>query len=168
MTGHSAEAAKYLQTAKDMAAKWGPMAKDGDHYRLTFDKPNTWSQKYNLVWDKLLGLNIFPTEVAKSEIDYYQRMQNKYGLPLDNRSKYTKLDWTVWSATMADNDKDFRALISPLMAFVNESPSRAPLSDWFWTHDAKMVGFQARSVVGGVYIKMLSDPAMWKKWAKMK
>jgi hypothetical protein len=24
---------------------------------------------------------------------------------------------------------------------------------------------QARPVVGGVLIKMLADPAMWKKWA---
>ncbi|MEP6756071.1 MAG: DUF4965 domain-containing protein [Chthonomonadales bacterium] len=166
MAGHSSEAMTYLSLAKEMASKWVTMAKDGDHYRLTFDKPNTWSQKYNLVWDKLLGLNIFPAGIARTETAFYLKSQNKYGLPLDNRSKYTKLDWTVWTATMAESEADFKALVAPLMGFANESTSRVPLSDWFWTNDAKMTGFQARSVVGGVYIKMLADPAMWKKWAK--
>jgi hypothetical protein len=165
MVGRPEEAKSYRAVAQGMAAKWEQMAKDGDHYRLTFDKPGTWSQKYNLVWDKLLGLNLFPKSIARTEIDYYKKVQNTYGLPLDNRSKYTKLDWTVWSATMADSPADFQALVNPLMKFANESPSRVPLSDWFWTHDAKQVGFQARSVVGGVFIKMLADPAMWKKWA---
>jgi hypothetical protein len=49
--------------------------------------------------------------------------------------------------------------------FVNESPSRVPLTDWYGTVDGKQVGFHARSVVGGVYVKLLSDPALWKKWS---
>jgi hypothetical protein len=39
-----------------------------------------------------------------------------------------------------------------------------PLTDWYDTIDAKQKGFQARSVVGGVYIKMLTDPHVWSKW----
>jgi hypothetical protein len=39
-----------------------------------------------------------------------------------------------------------------------------PLTDWYDTKTGRMVGFQARSVVGGVYMKALVDPALAKKW----
>jgi hypothetical protein len=155
MSGKTEIAQKYSQAAKEMAQKWVTMADDGDHYRLTFDKSGTWSQKYNLVWDKLLGLNIFPKEVAQKEVAYYLTRQNPYGLPLDNRRTYTKADWIVWTATLADDEASFQKLIDPLHRFVSETPDRVPMSDWYETTNAKKVGFQARSVVGGYFIKML-------------
>jgi hypothetical protein len=165
MAGKAPEAAKYRNIATEMVPHWIQLANDGDHFRLAFDKPGTWSQKYNLVWDRLLGLNLFPPAVAAQEVAFYKTKQNKYGLPLDNRSQYTKLDWTVWTATLAESRQDFETFLNPVLRFAQESPSRVPLTDWYWTQDAKQRGFQARSVVGGVYIKMLSDQAMWKKWA---
>jgi hypothetical protein len=163
--GHSADADAYVNTAKEFAGRWVQMAADGDHYVLAFDKPGTWSQKYNLVWDTVLGLHLFPASVAQKEIAFYEAHQGKYGLPLDNRSEYTKLDWIYWTASLADSRKDFDALIDPTWKFADESPSRVPLTDWYWTQDAKQRGFQARSVVGGLFMKMLTDDAVWKKWA---
>jgi hypothetical protein len=163
--GKKAEAAEYRREAKQMAERWVRMADDGDHYRLAFDKPGTWSQKYNLVWDRLLGLNLFPPAVARKELAFYKTKQNAFGLPLDNREAYTKLDWIVWTATLADSGEDFKTFVAPVYRFVNESPSRVPLTDWYGTVDGKQVGFQARSVVGGVYVKLLADPAVWKKWS---
>ncbi|MDQ6664614.1 MAG: DUF4965 domain-containing protein [Acidobacteriota bacterium] len=154
-TGHKTEAAQYRNTARGYAAQWMKMADDGDHYRLTFDKPGTWSQKYNLVWDRLLGLNLFPASVAQKEIAYYKTRQNEFGLPLDSRKSYTKLDWLVWSASMADSKSDFELFMQPVYRFMNDSPSRVPLTDWYDTITAKQEGFQARSVVGGVFIKLL-------------
>jgi hypothetical protein len=165
MTGRKDEAVRYRAAAQSFAAKWEKMADDGNHFRLAFDKSGTWSQKYNLVWDKLLGLNLFDPAIARKEISFYLKKQNTYGLPLDNRKDYTKLDWVTWSATLAESPKDFRAIISPVYKFLNESPSRVPMTDWYGTTDAKQTGFQARSVVGGVFIRMLSDSVMWKKWA---
>ena len=159
------KAQAYFQLARQFAARWTAEANDQDHFRLTFDGPGTWSQKYNLVWDRILGLNLFPAQVLRQELDFYKRNQDPYGLPLDNRKSYTKLDWTLWTASLTGNRADFDALLNPVYRFLNESPSRVPMTDWYGTQTGKQVGFQARSVVGGVFIKTLYDKATWKKWA---
>lgn len=157
MEGNTAEAEKYFGIARKYAAEWERMAGDGDHYRLTFDKPGTWSQKYNLVWDKLLGLGVFSDKIAPLDTDYYLTRQNVYGLPLDNRKTYTKSDWIVWTATLADDPAKFDALIKPLHKFYGETEDRVPMSDWYFTDSSRHVGFKARSVVGGYFMKMLAD-----------
>ena len=155
MLGKDDIAIKYTTAARIMAQKWITMANDNDHYSLTFDKKGTWSQKYNLVWDKVFNLGIFPKNVEQKEIAYYLTKQNIYGLPLDSRATYTKGDWIVWTATMAKDKETFEKLIDPLYKYVNETTSRVPLSDWHQTITGKQVGFQARSVVGGFFFKLL-------------
>jgi hypothetical protein len=154
----------FRRSAEQMAKSWLEMADDGDHTRLTFDKPGTWSQKYNLVWDQVLGLELFPPSLARSEVAFYLSKQERYGLPLDSRSLYTKLDWIVWSATLSEAPEDFEALIAPVYLWLNETETRVPMTDWYWTHDGKMAGFQARSVVGGVFVKMIANSELWRKW----
>lgn len=162
--GKTAVAEDYSSAAKDMATRWEQMDIDGDHYKLAFDKPGTWSEKYNLVWDQLLHLNLFPARVRQTELAFYLQHLNRYGLPLDNRADYTKLDWQLWTATLADSANQFDALMAPIAKCVNETPSRVPLTDWYDTKTGKQIGFQARSVVGGVYIKALADEKLAKKW----
>jgi len=175
MLGDHENAISYRKTAEEFARRWTSIAKDGDHFRLAFDQPGTWSQKYNLVWDRLLGLNLFPREIARTEITYYERQLLEFGWPLDSRSKYTKLDWEVWSASLADSEADFQKLMSPVFSFVNQTPSRVPLPDWYYATDGKQclyhtkagrqIGFQARPVVGGVFMKVLMDASTWRKWS---
>jgi hypothetical protein len=165
LRGKQAEAAEYGKLAKEFALKWVKEADDGDHFRLAFDKPGTWSQKYNVVWDRILGLELFPAAAVRKEMDFYKTKQNAFGLPLDSRKDYTKLDWTLWTATLTQHPADFTALLDPVYRFLNETPNRVPMTDWYDTKTAKHVGFQARSVVGGVFLQMLYDRAGWKKWA---
>lgn len=162
--GKKAEADQYAAMARQMAKRWQEMAFDGDHYKLAFDGPETWSQKYNLVWDKLLGLNLFANEIHATELSFYRKHLNEYGLSLDSRADYTKLDWEIWTATLADSPVEFDTFLNPIVKWANESPSRVPLTDWYDTKSGKQIGFQARSVVGGVYIKALADKEVAGKW----
>lgn len=156
MLGMNDVADKYAATAKKMADKWKEMAAEGDHYRLAFDRPNTWSQKYNMVWDKMWNLGLF-TDVIDKEVPYYLTKQNEFGLPLDSRKEYTKSDWIMWTAAMAPDMETFQKFVDPMYKYVNETKTRVPISDWYHTDSGLWVGFRARSVIGGHWMKVLMD-----------
>ena len=165
MRGDPETAEKYFDLAKADAQHWMKVAAEGDHYRLAFDKPGTWSQKYNLVWDRLLGLNVFPPSVAQKEVAHYKNVMLRYGVPLDSRTHLTKTDWSFWSATLAENQADFEAIIAPIYDYLNETTARDPIADSYVTDKIKSGGMHARPVVGGFFIKMLADRDVWHKWA---
>jgi hypothetical protein len=113
MNGKKREEKKYLRLAHDMALDWAERASNGDgSYRLAFDRPDTFSMKYNIVWDKLFGTEIMPKEMWYGETWANRRHFLAYGMPLDNRSTYTKSDWTVWTATLCPTKDEFDALLA--------------------------------------------------------
>ncbi|MFC7619476.1 glutaminase domain-containing protein [Microlunatus sp. GCM10028923] len=166
--GDPAAAADYRATSESMIKQWYADADLGDHTALAFGAQDTWSQKYNLVWDRLLGLDLVPSSVIERELAYYRTKLNPYGLPLDNRETYTKFDWSLWTAALTD-DADFRAtMINAAYRWLDETPSRIALTDIYHTDDGRVAAaggpFQARSVVGGAFIELLADPARREKW----
>lgn len=166
MRGESERGKQYLDLARDYARQWIAMAVDGGPSKLAFDKSGTWSQKYNLVWDSILGLDLFPDQLKRDEMAFYRRSMNRFGLPLDNRSAGTKTDWIHWTATLTGNRADFDALIDPVWDFYNETVDRVPLSDWVKTDEPKHVGFVARSVVGGFFLPLIADAKIWADYYK--
>ena len=128
MTGRKQEAARVPQDRAGVRAASGcELADDGDHYRLAFDKPGTWSQKYNLVWDKLLGLESVPARGgAQGDRVLPDEAERATACRSTIASDYTKLDWIVWTATLAENQADFEALVAPAYQFANESPTPRP------------------------------------------
>ncbi len=163
MLGDKAAAKKYDKIAREKAKSWAARALNEDgSYRLAFDQPGSFSMKYNMVWDKLWGTKVFPASVYKAEIKSNLDRFNDYGMPLDSRSDYTKSDWLVWTATMANSMTDFKKFIAPMWRAYNEMTTRVPLTDWYDTISAKKVGFQHRTVQGGLFIKMLLDSGKQK------
>jgi hypothetical protein len=178
MRGDHATEKKYLDMAREFAAGWIKQADDGDHFRLAFDQPNTWSSKYNLVWDKILGLNLFPDEAIQKEMAYYRKHIDEYGLPLDGRLQHTgrrgatddrmahwsKTDWAFWTACLTNNQADFEAVTDPIYKFMNEGTQRVGLTDLYFTDKADAARMHSRPVIGGIFVKLLYDRDVWKKW----
>ncbi|MBE6612543.1 MAG: DUF4965 domain-containing protein, partial [Ruminococcaceae bacterium] len=154
--GMAPEAAMYMEKAREIAIKWLLRAGNGDgSYRLAFDRKGTFSMKYNIVWDKLFGTGLIPHEVWEGETWANRRHFGAYGMPLDNRSTYTKSDWLVWTATLCGSKADFESYIAPLWEAYNVMPTRVPMTDWYFTDTSAMRGFRNRTVQGGLYIKLL-------------
>ena len=147
---------KYMDIAKAYAARWEKDAK-ASHAgtRLTFDDANGWSLKYNIVWDDILGYHVFSNEIKKNEIKLYLTKLNRYGVPLDTRSDYTKLDWLMWSTRISDNREYFEKVCQSIVNMINETVDRVPLTDWYYTSTAAHYNFRNRTVVGGLFINLI-------------
>ena len=136
---------------------WLKAARDHKNYRLQYNLPNTWSQKYNLAYQKILSLDLFPSEVAKLESNYYATKMLDFGIPLDSRSNLTKSDWTSWIAAFSDDERQENIIFSKLYKFANESPDRVPFSDFYDAANGHVLGFRARPVMGGLFVRVLLE-----------
>ena len=145
----------YMEKAKEMADRWMVDAKSETSSRLVFDKEDGWSMKYNMVWDRIFGLGLFSKEVYENEIKEYTARMNKYGVPLDSRSTYTKLDWMAWTTVLTDDVKYRDEVDASIRRMIEDTPDRVPITDWYFTDTSLQRGFQNRSVLGGFYINLM-------------
>ena len=161
MLGDEEKAEEYKAKAEDMASFWTKNAytsAGGMHYLLNFGaNSSTWSTKYNLVWDKIWGWDMFKT-VRTREMSFYigNKMQS-YGLPLDSRGNLCKSDWQMWVMGFADIQSQRTRLINTLWKYINETTSRVPVSDNHYANSGKQAMFQARSVVGGYWMRVFVE-----------
>jgi hypothetical protein len=174
MTGDKAVGEEFTKLARQYALEWVKVADDGDHFRLAFDQAGTWSSKYNMVWDKILGMNLFPEEAVRKEMAFYRRNIDTFGLPLDGRKHkapgerqayWSKTDWAFWTACLTGNKEDFDAITGPIYEFFNVAEKRVGLTDLYFTDKPDTARMHSRPVIGGIFIKMLYDTEVWKKWA---
>lgn len=164
----------YSDTAATYAQTWIAHARvqtPRPHTKMSFGPvkgvDDSWSLKYNMLWQKMLGLDgPFPWEqIVPDEIAYYKSKANAFGIPMDPRHTYVKTDWLSWAAAMASTvdrtgkDEDFHFIMDPIFKFCNETPSRNPFTDLYATDTGvqSMGGFIARPVIGGLFARMLLD-----------
>lgn len=154
-------------------------SRDGTHMKLAYNWFGSWTILYNLYADSLLCFHLgdgsdkslplghgdtqkplkpikgdhdgfVPKHIYQMQSDWYYNVRQKYGVPLDNRHRYTKTDWEFFA--MAVTAPRVRAEILQSKArWVNETASQDPLTDLHWTHHDgdSFLRFQARPVIGG-------------------
>jgi hypothetical protein len=161
MTGKEDEGQRYRAAAERFARDWLQLAKEGPATRLAFDQPGTWSLKYNLLWDQLLDLRLFPEEELRREQMFYRMQTRLYGVPLDQRGTVTKPEWMLWAASLTEDRGLFEDFVERILRYTDETPNRVPFSDLYFTDSGRKMGFQARSVLGGLFIGILARA--WKQ-----
>lgn len=152
--------------ATSYAAEWEKKSLDKkkDHAKLAYDIQGSWTNLYNLYSDSLLcfesnekttgnpSARFIPDRVYKRQSDFYPKVIDPYGLPLDSRHPWTKTDWAAF--TMGITSRDTRQKIFDSLAYyINETNLiDVPLSDLVnsrgghFSHD--LPHFMARPVVG--------------------
>jgi len=155
----------YGAAAKEFARTWLQEALEQEpqpHTTLAYGVSGTWSTKYNLLWQRILKMGDAPFEnfdkLAAMEVSWYLNVAKPYGVPLDNRRDWAKIDWLAWAAALANDEQSYNAMMDKMYDFLNTSPSRCPLTDLYDVDTGYALGtgsFVARPVVGGFFAKAL-------------
>ncbi len=133
---------------------------DKEFLPFSIGKNESWSLKYNLVWDKILGFSLFDEKLYKGESEKYRQELNTYGVPLDYRKDFTKTDWMLWAACLDDTDKNVRLFSDAIVKYLADTKDRNCFSDWIETKEPKQSGFDHRTVQAGLWMPVLMDKLM--------
>jgi hypothetical protein len=90
-----------------------------------------------------------------------------YGVPIRSTTNIVGVDWSLWDASLATNVSDFETLVDPIYNFLNTTTDRQPMTDKYDDNNLDSGLFKARSVVGGVFARMLTSPSLWSKYSSM-
>ena len=155
-------AAQYRQKAEQFAEKFKALVGDGV-MPLAYGQEGTYSLKYNIRFDKLAGFNLIGQDVCERETAQYIRKNGRYGVPLDPRAAYTKVDWILWTATLTDDAEKARALYAPVLEYLANTSSRKPFGDRYDTQTGVIEHFFNRTVVGGVFAPLLKTKQVFRR-----
>jgi hypothetical protein len=169
MMGNTATAASYTSMAQADVTHWmqQSISSDGTHWLFEYGDQGTGVQLYNLAMDSILGTNLFPSSVAALDISYAKSVLPTYGVPICSTTTRTSIEWSMWEASMATNLSDFETLVTPMYNYLNTTTQFVPESD-IHTDNGNGAGssfFDARSVIGGVFVEMLTNPSLYAKYA---
>lgn len=162
--GRTEERDEKKAQAENYAKRWEELYNDGDHTVLTQGNMSSFSLKYNMAVDILLGGRLFGRLVDR-ELSFYKTKAQKYGVPLDSRNTYVKTDWLMWVAAMGD-DEETDTVARYICDYLNDSPDRVPFPDWIDASVPKYYSFRNRTVQSGNFFPLLRK--YWSEICKVK
>lgn len=148
---------EFHRIAAEYAAYWEKQAVEKDHTLLALGWPDSWSLKYNMVWDIFFKSGLFSESLMEKEVDFYLKKQERYGVPLDCRKRYTKSDWIMWCSAMTKHSNKRQKLMDSIARFLTETEDRIPFSDWYDTRTGNYCHFKGRTVQGGIFMPLLLE-----------
>ncbi|MBQ8685189.1 MAG: DUF4965 domain-containing protein [Clostridia bacterium] len=156
-SGKTEEGKLYREKAEAYALEWKRLytAADG-HTVLALGNEASYSMKYNLTADTLLGTGLF-ADIAEKEVADCLARANAYGIPLDNRSDSAKTDWHGWLAASTSDREKQKKIFAYLCKFLAETPDRVPFSDWYSCEKGTYSTFRNRTVQGGLFALLYRD-----------
>ncbi|KAG6035475.1 hypothetical protein E4U41_006078 [Claviceps citrina] len=159
--GHADDSAKYAAYAADYLAFWTEhgINKQARRTMLQYDNPSSYGLLYNIYPDRVLGLDFIPQDVYDMQSDFYLASQKRYGVILDTRNVWTKVDWELFAAAVAKPETR-RMFIAKVARWINETPTWRALTDLYDVNTGGYPGglqFTARPVMGGLFSLLALD-----------
>lgn len=146
-----------MATAKEYADKLISLTSKNGYLSFAIGNDESWSLKYNMVWDIVLGFNLFDKGIYAAESKKYREEMNKYGVPLDMRRDFTKSDWMLWASVLDESGKNTELFSECIVRYLNDTENRYPFTDWYETKEAKECSFRHRTVQAGLWMPVLKD-----------
>jgi hypothetical protein len=153
----------YIDKARKLAMELEQQADAGQHTSLTLNERESWSLKYNLIWDRIFKLSLFSENLYKKECDFYFKKSVPFGIPLDSRDTYTKTDWMMWCACLVNDQYLLKHVSSSIVKMLNETKDRVPFTDWYDAVTGSNKGFCHRPTQGGLWMPEYKRHILTKK-----
>ncbi|KAL4241900.1 Glutaminase GtaA [Abortiporus biennis] len=161
IVGDQAKSSNYSSIATSYVQQWETLATSsgGEHLTLSYGNDTSWGLSYNLLGDKLLGTNLFPSSIYDMQTKWYSGVGNILGVALDTRHTYTSSAWEIWTAGIVSSTAVRDYFISAVKLHISDGLSSVPQGDWYDTVSGNtMPPFAARPVVGGHLALLLVQP----------
>ncbi|KAH6652041.1 hypothetical protein BKA67DRAFT_572737 [Truncatella angustata] len=144
-------ASMYAAKAKEYYVGWEELSVEPSrqHTVLSYQWTSSWGLLYNIYFDKLLNIGIVNESIYNMQSDWYAKVSQVFGVPLDSRKTQTKSDWQIWAAaTSSSNTREM--IIRSMATWLDSTASTDPFPDRYETFgNGQNIGFKARPVVGG-------------------
>ncbi|KIW02103.1 uncharacterized protein PV09_06593 [Verruconis gallopava] len=162
LAGNADDEKKYNDIATSYITQWQSLGISYDtqlpHTTLNYGNNQTHGLLYNLWCDLELGLNLVPQSVYEMQSKFYPSVKEQYGVPLDTRHSYTKVDWEMFTAACCSQDtRDM--FIKDLSNWIGATDTGRPFTDLYDTLTGSYpdIMFVARPTVGGTFALLIAN-----------